>query len=92
VHNRDSRNLPLVSGGATDIGNGVLARAKDAHVVFCQFAPYNVFDAATNHDEQFNLRKTYRRSSFLLTRCWRIGWSRVHTNSERFHEPVEKAK
>jgi hypothetical protein len=46
VHNRDPRTLPLVSGGATVIGNGVLAKAQDANVVFCQLAPYDVSDAA----------------------------------------------
>ena len=40
VHNRDPRELPLVSGGATVVGNGVLARAEGANVVFCQLAPY----------------------------------------------------
>jgi hypothetical protein len=40
VHNRDPRKLPLVSGGAEPIGNGVLARAEAANVVFCQLAPY----------------------------------------------------
>ena len=42
LHNRDPRTLPLVSGGATVIGNGVLASAPDANVLFCQLAPYEV--------------------------------------------------
>lgn len=41
VHNRDPRKLPLISGGATIVGNGVLARAKNANVVFCQLAAYS---------------------------------------------------
>jgi hypothetical protein len=41
VHNRDPRELPLVSGGAEIVGNGVLAQAEEAHVVFCQLAPYS---------------------------------------------------
>jgi len=40
VHNRDPRELPLVSGGAKALGNGVLAQAEGANVVFCQLAPY----------------------------------------------------
>ena len=42
VHNRAPRELPLVASGATVIGDGILARAKDANVVFCQLAPYSV--------------------------------------------------
>jgi len=42
VHNRDPRDLPLVSAGADVIGDGVLAKARDANVVFCQLAPYDV--------------------------------------------------
>ena len=40
VHNRDPRELPLVSGGAKALGNGVVAQAEGANVVFCQLAPY----------------------------------------------------
>ena len=37
---RDPRVLPLVSGGAEVIGNGVLAKAANANVVFCQLVPW----------------------------------------------------
>jgi len=40
VHNPAPRELPLVSGGATPIGDGVLGKAKRANVVFCQLVPY----------------------------------------------------
>jgi len=43
VHNRDPMDLPLVSGGATIIGNGVLA--QNANVVFCQLPPYTLTTA-----------------------------------------------
>jgi len=46
VHNRDPRTLPLVSAAARIIGNGVLAKAADANVVFYQLAPYEVSGAA----------------------------------------------
>jgi hypothetical protein len=46
VHNRDPRRLPLVAGGAAAIGNGILARAERAGVVFCQLVPYEVSKAA----------------------------------------------
>jgi hypothetical protein len=45
VHNRDPRELPLLSGGARPIGNGVLAQATDANVVFWQLPPYAVSKA-----------------------------------------------
>ena len=46
VHNRDPRTLPLISGGANVVGDGVLATARDANVVFCQLAPWEVSHAA----------------------------------------------
>jgi hypothetical protein len=45
VHNRDPRKLPLVSAGATVLGDGVLAQAANANVVFCQLPPYTVTTA-----------------------------------------------
>jgi hypothetical protein len=42
VHNRGPRELPLVATGATLLGDGVLAQALDANVVFCQLAPYSL--------------------------------------------------
>jgi hypothetical protein len=44
-HNRDPRELPLVSGGATAVGNGVLAVGENANVVFCQLPPHTVTSA-----------------------------------------------
>jgi len=44
VHNPAPRELPLVSGEAA-IGNGVLGKAEDANVVFCQLPPYTVSKA-----------------------------------------------
>ncbi len=44
VHNPAPRQLPLVSGDAA-IGNGVLGKAEDANVVFCQLPPYGVSKA-----------------------------------------------
>ena len=40
VHNRDPRTLPLVAGGATAYGDGVLAAT--GKVVFCQLPPFQV--------------------------------------------------
>ena len=45
VHNRDVRELSLVTGGATAVGNGVLAVGKGANLVFCQLPPYDITKA-----------------------------------------------
>jgi hypothetical protein len=62
VHNRDPRELPLIVDGAIIIGDGVLAKADNANVVFCQLAPWQ-FDG-----NQHNLKQTRRRVSFLVSR------------------------
>jgi len=61
VHNRDPRELQLVTGGAEALGDGVLASAGG--VVFCQLAPWT-FDYA----KQYNVKRTFRRASFLVAR------------------------
>jgi hypothetical protein len=63
VHNRDPRQIPLVTKGATMIGNGILAKATDANIVYCQLVPWQ-FD----NSKQMNLRRTFRRASCLVTR------------------------
>jgi beta-galactosidase len=63
VHNRDPRTIPLVSGGAEAVGNGVLALAPSANVVFCQLAPWQF-----KYQDNFGLKRTFRRTSFLMTR------------------------
>ncbi len=63
VHNRDPREVWLVSGGAAIIGNGVLATAEKAHVVFFQLAPWT-FD----YGKQYHLKCTFRRTSFVVAR------------------------
>jgi hypothetical protein len=69
VHNREPRTMPLISGGATVIGDGVLAKSQDANVIFCQLAPYDVTDEQKPlTKDEYNVRKTYRHSSFLMTR------------------------
>jgi beta-galactosidase len=100
VHNRDPRSLPLVKGGATVIGDGVLATAQQASVVFCQFTPYGVLSAAgatgstgeAGGQVGQNVRKTYRRTSFLMTRLLaNLGAAGSTPVLERFHRPVDKA-
>ena len=63
VHNRDPRVLALVTAGATVRGNGILAHADNANVVFCQLVPWQF-----EHHDQMNLKRTFRRASCLVTR------------------------
>lgn len=85
VHNRDPRELPLIASGATVYGDGVLAKATDMSVVFCQLAPWQF-----GGSEQQNLRKTYRRASFLVTRLLaNMGVAASTPIVERFHAPLD---
>jgi hypothetical protein len=89
VHNRDPRKLPLVTGGATAYGDGVLAAT--GNVVFCQLPPFQV---SSNHGpEQFNLRRTFGRTSFAVSRLLgNLGVSGSTPLLERFGDPVGAAK
>ena len=87
VHNRDPRQLPLITSGATIVGDGVLAQAKSANIVFCQLAPWQ-FDP-----KQYYLKKTFRRSSFLVSRL--LGNMGVASSTPllaRFETPLDPAK
>lgn len=73
IHNRVPRELPLVTGGTRVVGNGVLAYRDDGAVVFCQYAPYRIEHGrggatSPSASSQQNVRRTYRRASFLLGR------------------------
>jgi hypothetical protein len=63
VHNREPRELPLVTGGATVLGDGVLARAEGADAVICQMVPWQF-----EYKNPQNAKRTFRRASFTLTR------------------------
>jgi hypothetical protein len=85
VHNRDPRELPLVSKGAKVIGNGILARSAKGNVVFCQLVPWH-FDPK----KQMNLKRTFRRASYLLTRlAANLGAAGATPILARFHNPVK---
>ena len=64
VHNRDPRELPLVSGGAMAVGDGVLGQAEGANVVFCQLAPWQLDYSG----EKMNIKRTFRKLSYCTTR------------------------
>jgi hypothetical protein len=88
VHNRDPKELPLVSGGARVLGDGVLANVEDMNVVFCQLAPWEF-----GGSNQLNLKKTFRRSSFLLARLLaNMGVASSSPIVERFSAPVNAAQ
>jgi len=42
VHDRGALRLPLVTAGAAPFGDGVLAKAQDMNVIFCQLLPYEI--------------------------------------------------
>ncbi|HVV72470.1 MAG TPA: hypothetical protein VHI52_13390, partial [Verrucomicrobiae bacterium] len=86
VHNRDPRALPLLTGGATTYGDGVLAQS--GNVVLCQLLPWQ-FETDPDH---FNQRRTFARSSVALSRI--LGNLGVSGNApllQRFARPVNAA-
>ncbi len=86
VHNRDPRELPLVAAGVRVVGNGVLAHSEDGHVVFCQLVPWQFANP-----KQPNLRRTYRRSSFLVSRLLaNLGVAASTPLLDRFHRPADR--
>jgi hypothetical protein len=88
VHNRDPRRLPLVSGGAERSGNGVLATAARANVVFCQLVPWQ-FEPGT----QMNRKRTFRRASCLVTRlAANLGAGGATPVLDRFHRGASGAE
>ena len=87
-HNRDPRELPLIQTGATVLGDGILARAEGANVVFCQLVPWQFNDV-----EKPNIKRTFRRASFLVSRLLANMGARGTTPIlARFGTPVDTAK
>jgi hypothetical protein len=70
------------------VGDGVLAVAEGANVVFCQLAPWQ-FD----HKKLHHVKMTFRRTSFLVTRLlYNMGSSSVPKPLlARFSNPVDMA-
>jgi hypothetical protein len=83
VHNRAPRDLPLVEGGATTHGDGVLAGTES--ILFSQIVPWD-FDP---EPKQFNQRRTFVRSSFCVSRILaNLGVSGSTPLPERFSQPA----
>jgi len=88
VHSREPRKLPLVSAGVTIIGDGVLGRAENLNVVFCQLTPWQ-FD----RKELRNVKRTFRRTSYLASRLLaNMGATGSTPLLERFGSPVETSR
>jgi hypothetical protein len=84
VHNRDPRELSLVSAGAQVVGDGVLAKVEAANVVFFQIAPWQ-----SAGSQQSNLRRTFRHVSVLLDRLLaNMGVAGSTPLLDRFHRPL----
>jgi hypothetical protein len=89
VHNRAPKELSLVSAGAVIIGNGVLASVDNANVVFCQLVPWQ----CDYSKEQHNVKQTFRRWSFLLSRLMgNLGVESTTPLPERFIQPLDEGQ
>lgn len=87
VHNRDPRDLPLLTAGASIHGDGVLARSDNLNVVFCQLVPWQ-FDRAGKP----NVKRTFRRAAFLISRLLaNMGVVATTPILDRFSTPVVAA-
>jgi hypothetical protein len=85
VHNRDPRDIPLISGGALIVANGVLASAENDKVAFCQLIPWQ-FDY-----QRQNTKRTYRRTTFLVSRLLaNMGVKGSTPLLKRFYKPASK--
>jgi hypothetical protein len=85
VFSRDPRDLPLVTRGAGMLGDGIVAKAEDAGVVFCQLAPWQ-YDPG----KAMNLKRTFRCCSRLVTRlAANLGADSAVPILDRFHDPAD---
>jgi hypothetical protein len=86
VYDRQCPDMPLVTAGATAIDDGVLAKAGDS-AVFFQLVPWDL-----DYARQYNLKMTYRRSSFALMRVLaNMGAAGATPILDRFRTPLGPA-
>jgi hypothetical protein len=73
-----------VTTGATVVGDGVLAQATVANVVFCQLVPWQF-----EQSDKPNIKRTFRRASFLVSRILaNMGVLGATPIVDRFASPV----
>jgi beta-galactosidase len=86
VHNRAPKDYWLVTGGAKAVGDGVLAASESGNVVFCQAVPWQ----CDYSKQQHNIKQTFRRASFLVTRLLgNLGVEEATPVLARFSSPVD---
>ena len=82
------RELPLITAGATVIGDGVLARAEGLQR---RLLPARAL-AVRGRCKQPNIKRTFRRASFLVSRLLaNMGVDGATPILDRFHTPVAAA-
>jgi hypothetical protein len=70
------------------IGNGVLAKAEHANVVFCQLVPWQF-----EQKKQMNLKRTFRRAACLVSRlAANMGAAGRTPILVRFRSPVQPSR
>lgn len=65
---------------------GILAKAENLNIVFCQFAPWQ-FD----YKKLYNLKRTFRRTSYLLMPLL-ANMGAAGQTLERFSNPIDASK
>lgn len=90
VHNRDPRDFPLLAGGASPLGDGILAEASGTgkgRIIFCQIPPWQF-----GEKRPMNVKRSFRRSAFLLSRLLgNLGVGASTPLLDRVHHPVDPA-
>jgi beta-galactosidase len=87
VHNRDPRTIPMVTAGASMVGNGVLARREN--VVFSQLAPWQ-FEYSGG---KMNVKRTFRRVACLTARLLgNLGAASATPLLARFASPADSGE
>ena len=82
VHNRDPRPISFITGGMAAVGEGVLGFAD--RIALSQIVPWEF-----NPHKQMNLKRTFRRASFLTTRiATNMGAHCSTPLLDRFDSPV----
>ena len=89
VHYRAPEELLKVSSGAAVNVNGILAQSESGNVVLCQLVPWQLDYSR----EQHNVKQTYRRTSFMLSRLLsNIGVASTVPLLDSFKTPVTPEK